>query len=165
MTDYDEKRRPGRPRKPSRKQRIDLTLSEKLLNAIDAITGNRSAHIEQALANDVELGSREAILKNPLSSTMQGLLGRFQDIVIRSIEPISIDTLTEEDWRQIRGPGALVGKAPVYSAWMVTWTPKKYANVPIPWKVMVVKSTSPITGEPAFLTTPARGEVPIYFER
>jgi hypothetical protein len=49
MNDYEEKRRPGRPRKSSRKQRIDLTLSEKLLNAIDAITGNRSAHIEDAI--------------------------------------------------------------------------------------------------------------------
>lgn len=93
------------------------------------------------------------------------LLGRFQDIVIRSIEPIDRATLTKEEWDQIRGPNALVGNADVYSAWLVTWTPTRYANAPYPWQVMVVKSISPLTGEPAFMTVPARGKVPTYFER
>ncbi len=97
-------------------------------------------------------------------ATAHALLGS-QDIVIRSIKPIDQATLGKEEWDQIRGPNALVGNADVYGAWLVTWTPTRYTNAPYPGQVMVVKSISPLTGEPAFMTVPARGRVPTYFER
>ena len=167
---HKEKRGPGRPRKQTHQQRVDFTLPERIIVSLDTMLdtmgiSNRSAKVAEAIANYLTLQVKEKENQEELNeATAYGLLGRFQNIIIRSIERIDINTITPEEWQQIRGTGALVGNAPVYGAWMVTWTPAQYANAPFPWKVMVVKSTSPLTGEPAFMTTPARGEVPVYFE-
>ncbi len=132
---------------------------------LEKATGFLQLKPEPSVSEDAkEVSERNALQEELNEATAYGLLGRFQNIIIRSIERIDINTITPEEWQQIRGTGALVGNAPVYGAWMVAWTPAQYANAPFPWKVMVVKSTSPLTGEPAFMTTPARGEVPVYFE-
>ncbi len=149
------KRRPGRPRSGTGTKHFDLTLPINVMDAFDAL-------LHMMITDSItEKAGTEELNK----ATAYGLLGRFQDIVIRSIEPISLDSLTEEEWSQIRGTGALVGNAEVFGAWLVSWAPTRYANVRDPWRVMVVKSISPLTGEPAFMTTPARGYVPTYFER
>lgn len=121
----------------------------------------RSGELVPVLPLEQEESEMEALNE----ARAHALLGRFQEIVIRSIEPIDRATLTKEEWDQIRGPNALVGNADVYGAWLVTWTPTRSAYAPSPWQVMVVKSISPLTGEPAFMTVPARGKVPTYFER
>ncbi len=151
------KRRAGRPSKPDRKQRINVTLSPDTLHDLETHIPEkqRSAHIEHLLnEDDPVLGSIKALI---------GMLRR--EPIIRSIEPISVDTLTEKDWEDIRGPGSLVGNGPIFGVWLVSWTPAEHADAPHPWKVMVVKSISPVTGKPAFMTTPARGVVPVYFNR
>ena len=160
------KRRPGRPRTGTGTKHFDLTLPINVMDAFDALLHmmglTRSSQIAKVITDSItEKAGTEELNK----ATAYGLLGRFQDIVIRSIEPISLDSLTEEEWSQIRGTGALVGNAEVFGAWLVSWAPTRYANVRDPWRVMVVKSISPLTGEPAFMTTPARGYVPTYFER
>jgi len=43
------KRRPGRPRKDTTKQRIDITLPIEVVRYIDSETNNRSAFIEQCI--------------------------------------------------------------------------------------------------------------------
>jgi len=99
--------------------------------------------------------------------TAYGLLGRFQPVIIESIEPIDSASITEEEEKLIRGPNALIGNAPIYGMWLVTWRPERYADVqryPHSWKVMVVKSIAPNTGTPAFMTAPARGSVPTYVD-
>lgn len=165
MTEHT-KRRPGRPRTGTGTKHFDLTLPVNVMNAFDALLHmmglTRSSQIAKVIADSI---TEKAETEELNEATAYALLGRFQDIVIRSIEPISLDSLTEEEWTQIRGTGALVGNAEVYGAWLVIWTPVQYANAPYPWQVMVVKSISPLTGEPAFMTVPARGKVPTYFEQ
>jgi hypothetical protein len=154
LDNQQERRGVGRPSKPNRKQRINVTMSPETLQDIEEHIPEkqRSLHIELTL--------------QAVHDSIFSLLTKINsDVVIRSIEPVGLDTLTEEEWKQIRGTGALVGNAPVYGAWLVSWTPERFIHVPYPWKVMVVLSIAPNTGTPAFMTVPARGEIPTYFER
>ncbi len=162
-----KKRGPGRPRKGKGTMHFDLTIPVDVMEALGSLMSmigisNKSAEVANAIIDRLTVKEKNEKLNE---ETAQALLGRFQEVIIHSIELVDPSTITGEEEKIIRGPGALVGNAEIFGIWMVTWRPAKYANTqryPRPWKVMVVKSIAPNTGTPAFMTAPARGQIPVY---
>ncbi len=94
LDNQQERRAVGRPSKPNRKQRINVTMSPETLQDIEEHIPEkqRSLHIELTL--------------QAVHDSIFSLLTKINsDVVIRSIEPVGLDTLTEECsclWRVAR---------------------------------------------------------------
>jgi hypothetical protein len=139
---------PGRPRvHRDMRRRVTLTLPEAILTFLQ---GNRTEYVEQLLR-------REAFLH--LTEQFSHLL-RLSNPIILDIEEIPVNTLSDEDWEKIRGSGCLVGNAPVNRAWLVEWKPQRCTH-DHRWQILIVDSISPLNGQPAYLTTPARSRIPL----
>src|SRR5579859_2591046 len=99
---YEPKRGPGRPRKQTHNQRVDFTLSERIIAALDTMLdtmgiANRSAKVAEAIERFLTLPAKEDSKEGLNEATAYGLLGRFQQIMIRSIEQVDMESITPEE--------------------------------------------------------------------